>query len=57
MNNVFEQALQTAMERTSAWVKSYESMGIVVTKQMAMNKFRAIHEQILRNTEIDVLAF
>lgn len=57
MNNVFEQALQTAMERTSAWVKSYESMGIVVTKQMAMNKFRVIHEQILRNTEIDVLNF
>ena len=57
MNNVFEQALQTAMERTSAWVKSYESMGIAVTKQMTMNKFRAIHEQILRNTEIDVLTF
>ena len=57
MNNVFEQALQTAMERTSAWVKSYESMGIAVTKEMAMNKFRVIHEQILRNTEIDVLNF
>ena len=28
MSNVFEQALETAMERTSAWVKAYESMGI-----------------------------
>ena len=57
MNNVFDQALDTAMERTSAWVKAQESMGMVVTEQMAANKFRVIYEQILLNTQIDVLNF
>ena len=37
MSNVFDQALETAMERTSAWVKDQESMGMVVTEQMAAN--------------------
>ena len=57
MNNVFDQALETAMERTSAWVKDQESMGMVVTEQMAANKFRVIYEQILLNTQLDVLNF
>lgn len=57
MSNVFDQALETAMERTSAWVKDQESMGMVVTEQMAANKFRVIYEQILLNTQIDVLNF
>lgn len=57
MNNVFDQALETAMERTSIWVKEHESMGMVVTEQMAANKFRVIYEQILLNTQIDVLNF
>ena len=57
MNNVFDQALETAMERTSAWIKDQESMGMVVTEQMAANRFRVIYEQILLNTEIDVLNF
>ena len=45
------------MERTSAWVKGQESMGMVVTEQMAANKFRVIYEQILLNTQLDVLNF
>ena len=45
------------MERTSAWVKEQESMGMVVTEQMAANKFRVIYEQILLNTQLDVLNF
>lgn len=57
MSNVFDQALETAMERTSAWVKDQESMGMVVTEQMAANKFRVIYEQTLLNTQIDVLNF
>jgi hypothetical protein len=57
MSNVFDQALETAMERTSAWVKDRESMGMVVTEQMAANKFRAIYEQILLNIQLDVLNF
>ena len=57
MSNVFDQALETAMERTSAWVKDQESMGMVVTEQMAANKFRVIYEQILLNTQLDVLNF
>ena len=57
MSNVFGQALDTAMERTSAWVKDQESMGMVVTEQMAANKFRVIYEQILLNTQLDVLNF
>ena len=57
MNNIFDQALETAMERTSAWVKDQESMGMVVTEQMAANKFSVIYEQVLLNTEIDVLNF
>ena len=57
MSNVFDQALETAMGRTSAWVRDQESMGMVVTEQMAANKFRVIYEQILLNTEIDVLNF
>ena len=57
MNNVFDQALETAMERTTAWVEDQERMGMVVTEQMAANKFRVIYEQILLNTQIDVLNF
>ena len=57
MNNVFDQALETAMERTSAWVKDQESMGMVVTEQMAANKFRVIYEQILLNTQLNGLNF
>lgn len=57
MSNVFDQALETAMERTSAWAKEQESMGMVVTEQMAANKFRVIYEQILLNTQLDVLNF
>ena len=57
MNNVFDQALEIAMDRTSAWVKDQESMGMVVTEQMAANKFRVIYEQILLNTQLDVLNF
>ena len=57
MSNVFDQALETAMERTSAWVKDQESIGMVVTEQMAANKFRVIYEQILLNTQLDVLNF
>lgn len=57
MSNVFDQAFETAMERTSAWVKDQESMGMVVTEQMAANKFRVIYEQILLNTQLDVLNF
>jgi hypothetical protein len=57
MSNVFDQALETAMERTSAWVKDRESMGMVVTEQMAANKFRVIYEQILLNIQLDVLNF
>ena len=57
MSNVFDQALETAMERTSAWVKEQESMGMVVTEQMAANKFRVIYEQILLNSQLDVLNF
>lgn len=57
MSNVFDQALETAMERTSAWVKDQERMGMVVTEQMAANKFRVIYEQILLNTQLDVLNF
>lgn len=57
MNNVFDQALETAMDRTSTWVKDQESMGIVVTEQMAADKFRVIYEQILLNTQLDVLNF
>lgn len=57
MSNVFDQALKTAMERTSAWVKGQEGMGMVVTEQMAANKFRVIYEQILLNTQLDVLNF
>lgn len=45
------------MEHTSAWVKDQESMGMVVTEQMAANKFRIIYEQILLNTQLDVLNF
>lgn len=57
MSNVFDQTLETAMERTSAWVKDQESMGMVVSEQMAANKFRVIYEQILLNTQLDVLNF
>lgn len=57
MSNVFDQVLEAAMERTSAWVKDQESMGRVVTEQMAANKFRVIYEQILLNTQLDVLNF
>lgn len=57
MSNVFDQALETAMERTSAWVKDQERMGIVVTEQMAANKFRVIYEQTLLNMQLDVLNF
>jgi hypothetical protein len=57
MSNVFDQALETAMDRTFAWVKDQESMGMVVTEQMAANKFRVIYEQILLNTQLDVLNF
>ena len=57
MSNVFDLALKGAMERTSAWIKDQESMGMVVTEQMAANKFRTIYEQILLNTQLDVLNF
>ena len=57
MDNVFDQALETAMERTSAWIKDQEGMGMIVTEQMAANKFRVIYEQILLNTQLDVLNF
>lgn len=45
------------MECTSAWVKDQESMGMVVTEQMAVDKFRVIYEQNLLNTQLDVLNF
>lgn len=57
MSNIFDQVLKTAIERASAWVKEQESMGVVVTEQMAANKFRAIYEQVLLNTQLDVLNF
>lgn len=57
MSNVFDQALETAMARTSAWIKNQESMGMVVTEQMAANKFSAIYEQTLLNIQLDVLNF
>lgn len=57
MGNIFDQALETAMERTSAWVKDQEDMGMVVTEQMTANKFRVIYEQILLNIQLDVLNF
>ena len=45
------------MEQTGEWINSQEAMGMVVTEQMAADKFRVIYEQVLLNTQIDVLNF
>jgi hypothetical protein len=56
-DNIFDRVLEAAMEQTGEWINSQEAMGMAVTEQMAADKFRVIYEQILLNTQIDVLNF
>lgn len=56
-DNIFDRVIEAAMEQTGEWINSQEAMGMVVTEQMAADKFRVIYEQILLNTQIDVLNF
>ena len=54
-NNVFDKALEQATDLTHKWVTERLKMGLTVSEREIGWKFQKLYQELLLNTEIDIL--